>query len=945
MTPRLKLLTLIIFNLIGCYFIIDSYLYHQRDSPGCQMSYSRPSFYPISVPHSKFSTKYHLYLYREGGIDNTEQLTGVPTLFIPGHAGSYKQARSIAAESAYYVQGLSEKEFRSGLDVFTVDLNEEFSGIYGKLILDQAEYLNDALQHILSLYSPLSHYHGRPAPVSVLVIGHSMGGIVAKIMPTLPNYKKGSINTIFTLATPHSLPPILLDSTMDTLYKSYLLNSPNDIAVISIAGGTLDTIINSDAVVLPNNNYSTTLSIFSTAIPDVWTGCDHMAILWCNQLVRRVAAALVDITDVRLPGQTLPLNQRMDMFKKILLQVNPTLISTEKKKVKKSSHQIDINEQHIIQPNDGQQMKYYFNKDGKNSNDFGILTNLQDVDILKIYLCHESNNENNNDNNDEDEQTYQCVQIQSGFQKLPSATSGQINVFDTQSPFNMLKLDDSTWKQYDMVIMELDGKVNNNGIFIQTGWIVKREINDSLFHIAFHGGVAFDVDQQQKQQGHLLASTFHITSISSPYLSFKLKMKKRNTDFSGNPIYNALIQQQFYGESKYHIINLNNDNINKKDDHSVSLHFHRIPLSSSRHDGDSMDFNGLVLTIWASFDDDYSIQLELDWYGSIGKLALRIAPVLPPCLFVVALSYLLSILHVLYHYEQSHENHISNRFLRNINNNSSDHLITWLFHTSNTNGALFSIFSLCLFILSAGWIQQQLLKTEGTDQILWWIHSFLLGGGKLSSTLPPFLWWVAIVPYLLATGLFLTLFMIFSFLLHLLVALRVHIISFKMASIPTIYKLSFYMALFSTLPWLPISVIAMIIYIGWLLSCTRYYSIAKTKNQVSDWLQYRYQFGLFMLLTAYLPYQVPEVIVFIRDCMIGWHYKASTTMIMKNIPAICGLIILLFIADRNYIWKSRYSFILIYAGHCIMIYSTLFGIQSPFIFQDIWNSLMIKFNI
>lgn len=158
-----------------------------------------------------------------------------------------------------------------------------------------------------------------------------MGGIVAKIMPTLPNYKKGSINTIFTLATPHSLPPILLDSTMDTLYKSHLLNSPNDIAVISIAGGTLDTIINSDAVVLPNNNYSTTLSIFSTAIPDVWTGCDHMAILWCNQLVRRVAAALVDITDVRLPGQTLPLKQRMDIFKKILLQVNPTFISTGNK--------------------------------------------------------------------------------------------------------------------------------------------------------------------------------------------------------------------------------------------------------------------------------------------------------------------------------------------------------------------------------------------------------------------------------------------------------------------------------------------------------------------------------------------------------------------------------------------------------------------------------------
>lgn len=50
---------------------------------------------------------------------------GVPVLFIPGHAGSYKQVRSIAAEAAYlfYGQNGRQTEYwdrgQENLDVFT----------------------------------------------------------------------------------------------------------------------------------------------------------------------------------------------------------------------------------------------------------------------------------------------------------------------------------------------------------------------------------------------------------------------------------------------------------------------------------------------------------------------------------------------------------------------------------------------------------------------------------------------------------------------------------------------------------------------------------------------------------------------------------------------------------------------------------------------------------
>ncbi|ORX56263.1 PGAP1-domain-containing protein [Hesseltinella vesiculosa] len=282
------------------------------------MSYSRPLFVPIAVRDSRLAEKYRLHLFRQGGLDPLDKLTGVPALFIPGHAGSYKQARSIAAEVAEVYQNQFHGDVHyASLDMFTVDLNEEFTALHGGLILDQAEYLNDAIAQILLLYQH-QRLPGRPLPASVLIVGHSMGGIVARIMPCLPNYKDRTINTILTLATPHATPPVILDDTMLQLYQMILPQQgyPNDTAVISIAGGSLDTIVNSDTVALPV--LPTTWTAFATGIPHVWTGCDHMAILWCNQLVKKVAAMLVEITDPSSPWQTRSIDQRMGIIRKHL---------------------------------------------------------------------------------------------------------------------------------------------------------------------------------------------------------------------------------------------------------------------------------------------------------------------------------------------------------------------------------------------------------------------------------------------------------------------------------------------------------------------------------------------------------------------------------------------------------------------------------------------------
>ncbi|KAK0844019.1 GPI inositol deacylase [Friedmanniomyces endolithicus] len=178
--------------------IVRSYLTLQMDPKGCAMSYMRPAFAPFSdfdTEHTRFASKYSLYLYREGGVDEDTRVKGIPVLFIPGNAGSYKQVRPIAAEAANYFQNelrVDTAAVGSGkrpLDIFTVDFNEELSAFHGQTLLDQAEYLNEAIAFILALYHNPSRSlrePGLPDPKSVIILGHSMGGVVARTMLHMP---------------------------------------------------------------------------------------------------------------------------------------------------------------------------------------------------------------------------------------------------------------------------------------------------------------------------------------------------------------------------------------------------------------------------------------------------------------------------------------------------------------------------------------------------------------------------------------------------------------------------------------------------------------------------------------------------------------------------------------------------------------------------------------
>ncbi|KAH8804788.1 GPI inositol-deacylase-like protein [Xylogone sp. PMI_703] len=339
-----SLLTLVttVFATITLAAILHSFNTRQLDSKGCRMSYMRPSFAKLTdfdTEHTRFASKYSVYLYREGMVDEDTKVKGVPVLFIPGNAGSYKQVRPIAAEAATHFHNVLRHDSGAieagarNLDFFTVDFNEDITAFHGQTMLDQAEYLNEAVAYILSLYHDPRRSQRDPElpdPTSVIILGHSMGGIVARTMLVMPNYQSNTINTIITMSAPHARPPVSFDGEIVKTYKQindywreaysqkWANNNPLwHVTLVSIAGGGLDTVVPSDYASLESLVPETHgFTVFTSSVPNVWTSMDHQAILWCDQFRKVVVRSLYDIIDVNRATQTKPRAERMRVFKR-----------------------------------------------------------------------------------------------------------------------------------------------------------------------------------------------------------------------------------------------------------------------------------------------------------------------------------------------------------------------------------------------------------------------------------------------------------------------------------------------------------------------------------------------------------------------------------------------------------------------------------------------------
>ncbi|XP_055428968.1 GPI inositol-deacylase isoform X5 [Bubalus kerabau] len=268
----------------------------------CSMSYmfEYPEYQKIELPKklAKRYPAYELYLYGEGSYAEEHKvlpLTGIPVLFLPGNAGSYKQVRSIGSIALRKAEDI---DFKYHFDFFSVNFNEELVALYGGSLQKQTKFVHECIKTILKLYKGQEF-----APKSVAIIGHSMGGLVARALLTLKNFKHDLINLLVTQATPHVAPVMPLDRFITDFYMTvnnyWILNARQiNLTTLSVAGGFRDYQVRSGLTFLPQlSHHTSALSVVSSAVPKTWVSTDHLSIVWCKQLQLTTVRAFFDLID------------------------------------------------------------------------------------------------------------------------------------------------------------------------------------------------------------------------------------------------------------------------------------------------------------------------------------------------------------------------------------------------------------------------------------------------------------------------------------------------------------------------------------------------------------------------------------------------------------------------------------------------------------------------
>jgi len=288
----------------------------------CAMTYMWPNYIAVPVPHDEWGTRtsYSLYLYREGA--QRRDVTGLPVLFVPGNAGSGKQVRSMGSQAHADLEELAKAAGSAAsavgspraaeLDFWAVDFEEELSALSGGDLRAQAQFVCRAIPFVVSRYSP--------APQGVVLVGHSMGGIVARLVAGPfcnahqgPSDQGGArVLAVFTIATPHTGLPAVVDPLLRNMFSagadfwrsafdsSGETSGVSELVMMSLGGGERDVLVGTDRTDMHQLCPPThCLSVSTTALAGAWLSVDHRASLWCNQVVRVLTSALRSLVTVR----------------------------------------------------------------------------------------------------------------------------------------------------------------------------------------------------------------------------------------------------------------------------------------------------------------------------------------------------------------------------------------------------------------------------------------------------------------------------------------------------------------------------------------------------------------------------------------------------------------------------------------------------------------------
>ena len=558
-----------------------------------------------------------------------------------------------------------------GLDFFTTDFNEEFTAFHGQTLLDQAEYLNDAVAYILSLYHDPKRSKrdaGLPDPTSVIIVGHSMGGIVARTMLVMPNYQSNSINTIITMSTPHARAPVSFDSGIVSTYKTindywrqaYSQKWASDnplwhVTLISIAGGGLDTIVPSDYASLSSLVPDTHgFTVFTSGVPNVWTGTDHLSIIWCDQLSRVIPRALIEAVDVTRPGQTKPRAERMRIFKKwFLTGMERVAEKTLPQKEPTTLLTMEDNSNSILTAGEKLTVRK-LSKSGKpkayllpvppqtipENAKFTLLTDQTldeagahgtlEVLFCSVYPLHPGQSAQlfsmNMDlsGSTSGSTRLACKNAASDVIKLPASTMASHFSWDDAKPFSYLQYDLEQMTEHQFVAVVDKGKSQS------PGWVL-AEFGDNA-HSIINSGVGMKRLlttglHSTLPAGRPLVTDVRIPAVHSSLLAYKLKLGSSSCGDS-SPLFTPLLRQYLTEpfESKF-FVNVKETDINI---HGIAPF---MPPALRAH---AMT-DGMSLQIWSdpSCSSSIDLNLQVDFIGSLGKLVMRYRTVFPAIPLVI----------------------------------------------------------------------------------------------------------------------------------------------------------------------------------------------------------------------------------------------------------------------------------------------------------------------
>jgi pimeloyl-ACP methyl ester carboxylesterase len=291
--------------------------FHNGDE--CEMTYSMRNYVPIHVAEA-ITTSYNLFKFVDSRDPRHQSLlarANTPirdnshcaqnpfvVLYIPGHWGSYSQCRSIGAHGVQLTKSGSDGQFvmmatqalRDGTwsgtaehsetfvyEVYCVDFAEQGAAVHGIFIRKQSQYVAQVVEK-------LSKDCG---VATITLVGHSVGGLVAKSVPVYHPSVGSKIRNIVTLATPHVGLPFAFDQSIHNVYLE-LESITNGILITSISGGLKDEMIPAALCEVPSGVSRVAGAAF---------GMDHKAIVWCSQVLEKVREIIFILSQDETPGR------------------------------------------------------------------------------------------------------------------------------------------------------------------------------------------------------------------------------------------------------------------------------------------------------------------------------------------------------------------------------------------------------------------------------------------------------------------------------------------------------------------------------------------------------------------------------------------------------------------------------------------------------------------